>query len=434
MKAKKFIVIILSTLACLTLAAGLYLYFKDTIPPQIVLSPDSGPVGQSTAFTARAEDPSGIRSMTVTLIHEGKRSPLVSTPAGKTPSAELSFDLTQAGFKNGAFDLEVTAVDGSFYNFGKGCAASLSATLMLDSKKPLIDVESMQHNLNRGGCGAIAYTVNETVATSGVRVGEQFFKGYKLPSGTYACLFVFAHDVEPADFQPKLEATDLAGNTNSRTFAFHINDRQFRHDTINLPDSFLQSKMSQYEDDYPNEPDLLSVYLKVNNEMRIRDRADILALGQTSASEPQWQGDFLRLPNAANRARFADNRTYRYNNRDVDTQTHLGIDLASLKNAPVPASNAGRVVRTGFNGIYGENVVLDHGLGLMTLYAHLSQINVEVGDGVTRGQIIGRTGDTGLAGGDHLHFGVYVSGVAVNPVEWWDASWIKNNISGRIGH
>lgn len=434
MKVKKLIVLALSTLVCLILAAGIYLYFKDTAPPQVVLTPDSGPVGLGTTFTARAEDPSGVRSMVVVLIQNGKRSPLGSTPPGKTTGAELSFDLSQAGFKSGNFTLEVTSVDGSYFNFGKGNATVVNAALTLDNIKPQISVESLQHNLNRGGCGAISYTVNEAVSGSGVRVGDRFFKGYQLPSGKYACLFAFPYDVEPADFRPELEATDLAGNMRSQTFAFHANNRSFPQDTLNLPDSFLQAKMPQYEELYPNEPDLLSLYLKVNGELRIKDQADILTLGQTSASEPLWQGVFLRLPNAANRAGFGDKRTYRYNGQDVDKQTHLGIDLASLQNAQVPASNSGVVLRTGFNGIYGENVILDHGLGLMTLYSHLSQINVEQGDQVARGQIIGRTGATGLAGGDHLHYGVYVSGVAVNPLEWWDGTWIKNNISDRIGH
>ncbi|WP_232034882.1 M23 family metallopeptidase [Desulfovibrio ferrophilus] len=433
MNIKKIIIIAMSVLACLALGAGSYLYFKDTTPPLITLTPDSGPVGKAAIFTARAEDPSGIRSMSVILIENGKRTTLASAPADKSLQSELTFDLAKTGFKNGPFELEITAVDASYHRMGKGNSNSKTASFMLDSKKPRIAVESMQHNLNRGGSGAIAYTVNESVTSSGVRIGNRFFPGYELPSGDFACIFAFPYDIEVADFQPKLEATDLAGNTRSRTFAFHVNNRTFRHDTINLPDSFLQAKMPQYEDYYPDEPDLLSVYLKVNGEMRIKDRAAILSLGQTSSSEASWKGSFLRLPNAANRARFADSRTYRYNGKDVDYQTHLGIDLASLKNAPIPAANAGRIVRTGFHGIYGENVIIDHGLGLMSLYSHLSQIDVEDGDIVTKGQIIGRTGATGLAGGDHLHFGVYVSGVAVNPVEWWDASWIRNNIASRVG-
>jgi murein DD-endopeptidase MepM/ murein hydrolase activator NlpD len=80
-------------------------------------------------------------------------------------------------------------------------------------------------------------------------------------------------------------------------------------------------------------------------------------------------------------------------------------------------------------------VILDHGLGLFTLYGHLSQIDVKVGDKIEQRQIMGKSGETGLAAGDHLHFGVYLDGVAVLPVEWWDAKWIADNITPKLeGH
>lgn len=434
MLSKKTFSILLAVALAAVLVAGGVLYFKDTVPPTLILNPDGGFVGMQTTFTARAEDPSGLRSLSAILVRDGQRTILaVATPMRAT-SAEVTFTLEQAkGLADGPLHIEIDAVDASMYRMNRGNAAHAEHILTLDRKKPRIDVASAQHNLNRGGCGAIAYTVNEETAETGVRVGERFFPGHKLPSGSYACLFACPWDMAAADFRPTIEAEDRAGNRRVQTFAFHINDREFKHDTLNLPDSFLEAKMPQFEDEYPNEANLLAVYLRVNRETRARDRAEIKALGADTASEPLWSGTFLRLPNAANRAGFADHRTYRYKGEAVDEQTHLGIDLASVQNAEVPAANAGRVVRTGFNGIYGENVVIDHGLGLMTLYAHLSQIGVEVGDEVARGQIIGRTGATGLAGGDHLHYGVYVNGLAVNPLEWWDAHWIKNNVKDRLG-
>jgi murein DD-endopeptidase MepM/ murein hydrolase activator NlpD len=62
----------------------------------------------------------------------------------------------------------------------------------------------------------------------------------------------------------------------------------------------------------------------------------------------------------------------------------------------------------------------------------MSTIDVAVGDSVERGAIIGRTGETGLAGGDHLHFGVYLHGTPVTPIEWWDAKWVRNRILKRL--
>jgi murein DD-endopeptidase MepM/ murein hydrolase activator NlpD len=145
-----------------------------------------------------------------------------------------------------------------------------------------------------------------------------------------------------------------------------------------------------------------------------------------------WENTFVRLPNSAPMAGFADNRTYLYNGQAVDNQTHLGVDLASLATAPIPAGNTGRVVLADFLGIYGNMVLLDHGFGLQSLYSHMSELHVQKGDMVQRGQIIGKTGATGMAGGDHLHFGVLISGLEVQPIEWWDMNWIKNNILSKI--
>ncbi len=415
------------------LAVGALFYFKDLEPPTLTLTPGSGVVGRDTELTLEASDPSGLRAVVVSLRTAGSAAALASKTYDKPPSATLTFTLGDAKAADGPVEIVVSAVDGSIAQFGKGNAGETVFALTLDTRKPRINVLSGQHNINQGGAGCVSYTVDEDVSETGVRVGDDFFPGYKLPNGNYACLFALPWNLAPEAFSPRLEAADLAGNRRVQTFAYHIIPRTFRADTISVPDSFLDEKMVQYEADYPDAASNIEIYLKVNGEMRVRDRAALLSLGQNSAPEPLWHGAFLRLPNSANRARFADTRTYRYNGEVVDTQTHLGIDLASTKAAPVPAANAGIIVRTGFNGIYGENVVIDHGLGLMTLYAHLSQIDVEVGDHVEKGQIIARTGATGLAGGDHLHYGTYISGVAVQPIEWWDQHWLTDNITDRVG-
>ena len=130
---------------------------------------------------------------------------------------------------------------------------------------------------------------------------------------------------------------------------------------------------------------------------------------------------------------FADQRTYLHAGREVDRQVHLGYDLAVVARTPVPAANRGVVRMARYFGIYGNSVVVDHGHGLMTLYSHLSSMDVSEGDEVERGAIVGRTGATGLAGGDHLHFTTLVGGLPVNPTEWWDAAWIRDRVAGKLG-
>jgi murein DD-endopeptidase MepM/ murein hydrolase activator NlpD len=176
----------------------------------------------------------------------------------------------------------------------------------------------------------------------------------------------------------------------------------------------------------------LELFLKVNRELRQRDNEAFYGATEKTEKEILWKGGFLRLPGSANRARFADHRTYFYGGKVIDRQVHMGIDLASTKHASVPAANRGKVVFTGEQGIYGNTVILDHGYGLFTLYAHLSQIRAVVGSIVDKGEIIGKTGMTGLAGGDHLHYGTLIHQTYVNPIEWWDENWIKNNVSDKI--
>jgi murein DD-endopeptidase MepM/ murein hydrolase activator NlpD len=170
----------------------------------------------------------------------------------------------------------------------------------------------------------------------------------------------------------------------------------------------------------------------INKNLRAANVQFLRELGSQSANAMLWRGAFMRLPRSAPRAGFADHRIYMYNNEKIDEQDHLGFDLASVQNADVPAANNGRIVYTGALGIYGNLVVIDHGLGVMSLYSHLSSINVNDGDEVTRGQIIGKTGSTGMAFGDHLHFGILVGGIEVTPLEWIDAQWIRDNVTSRL--
>jgi murein DD-endopeptidase MepM/ murein hydrolase activator NlpD len=131
-------------------------------------------------------------------------------------------------------------------------------------------------------------------------------------------------------------------------------------------------------------------------------------------------------------SKFADHRTYFYQGKEVDQQVHLGFDLAVTQKIPVLAGNDGRVVFADYLGIYGNCVVVDHGMGVQSLYGHLSSIEVKAGDTVKKDQRIARSGMTGLAGGDHLHFSIQLQGHPVNPVEWWDPHWIEDRVTRKL--
>jgi len=170
----------------------------------------------------------------------------------------------------------------------------------------------------------------------------------------------------------------------------------------------------------------------VNKRLRKENEDRITAVTKLATPTLLWKDAFAQLSNSKVEANFADLRTYAYSGEPTDTAYHLGYDLSVTKHTPVEAANSGTVAFADDLGIYGNTVILDHGLGLFTLYGHLSSIDVKAGDSVAKRQIIGKTGETGLAAGDHLHFGIYLAGVAVLPVEWWDQKWIDDNIQPKL--
>ena len=415
-------------------ALGALYYVKgEWNPPTLTVTPDQSTAGASTVFTVTASDAdSGLRLLHVTATQNGNTIDIVKKdlPA-ETPDLTETFSLPKS-ISNGAVTLAVTVKDASWHRLGHGNRADFKRDMTVDSKPPVVSVLSGQHNVNQGGTGLLVYSTDEELGKSGVRMGEHFFPGYPYQPGKYLCFFAIPYNADVKALTPALVASDLAGNEVSIGFFFNPKVKAFKHDSINVSDNFLQSKMGQFTQYYPNLTQPIDIFLKVNSELRAKNVGFLMQVGRDTVPQKLWDGPFIRLPNSAPMAGFADNRTYMHGGQAVDNQTHLGVDLASLATSPVPAGNTGRVVLAEFMGIYGNVVVLDHGFGIQSLYSHLSEIHAHKGETVQRGQIIGKTGATGMAGGDHLHFGMLVSGLEVQPIEWWDPHWIKDNITSKL--
>ena len=413
---------------------GIFL-FRDMTPPTVEVAPAAGPLSPHRPLKLTLGDQGlGLRTLQVTLKQGDKSAEALtrSYPPGSL-SAEETVDLSAVHPTEGAAQLVVRAVDWGHFHFGKGNATEKTFAFDIDSKPPEVEILTPHHNVNQGGTGIVAYSVSEQVATSGVRVGDLFFPGYRQPSGKYLCVFAFPWNMKEADFVPKVVATDLAGNERITGIYYHTNPRNFPSDRITVSDSFLDNKIvPTFQSDFPDVTNPLDLYLKVNRDLRKQNLATLRQIGAHSSATRLWQGPMLRQPNAAAPGSFAQPRTYYYKGKVIDHQTHLGIDFASVAHAPVLAAATGKVVHADRLGIYGNCIVIDHGLGVQTLYGHLSRIEVKVGDQVNKGQEIGRSGSTGLAGGDHLHFDVLVSGIQVNPIEWFDGHWLKDNIEGKL--
>ncbi|MCD6527572.1 MAG: M23 family metallopeptidase [Desulfuromonas sp.] len=420
-------------LLLVALTGGAYYYFHDTAAPELSLTPSAGAIQKNSVLQLSLSDEgSGLAAVEVKILQNGHQFVVLekSYPLD-TPSATEQLPLNNLLLEDGPLTVQISVRDRAIYHFGKGNVQESALNLTRDSRPPIISILSTAHNLNQGGAGLIAYSVSEPVTKSGIQIGDYFFPGYQQSNGNYLCLFAFPYNVDSSKV-PRLIAVDQAQNQGMGGFYYHLNRRNFRSDRIGISERFLNSKMPQFQHLFPEAKTPLEIFLKVNRELRPRNRARLVDIGLNTTEQFAWSKSFLRQPNAANRAMFGDHRTYEYKGKKIDNQTHLGIDLASTARAPVPATNTGEVVFAEFMGIYGQCIIIDHGLGLQTLYAHLSRMDVQIGDLIERGQSIGTTGATGLAGGDHLHFGVIISGIPVNPVEWWDKNWVKNNITSKL--
>ncbi len=302
---------------------------------------------------------------------------------------------------------------------------------------PSLSLVSTQHYVAQGGSGVVVYRVGEGAARDGVRAGSWFFPGRPLPgaaAGERFALFGVPWDLAD-DKTVRLLAEDEAGNVSEVAFVDRYFPKPAASDRIQLQDDFLMRVVSEIMAQSPGLADrgnVLDNYLQINRDLRRKNAAELVELSRHSEARFLWQEPFLPLRNAQVMSSFADQRSYFYAGKEVDQQTHLGYDLAVTARTPVTAANRGIVKLARYFGIYGNSVVVDHGFGLMTLYSHLSSIDVGEGQEVDRGAVLGRTGRTGLAGGDHLHFTTLVGGLPVRPTEWWDPHWIHDRVSARL--
>jgi hypothetical protein len=304
-------------------------------------------------------------------------------------------------------------------------------------RPPELQVLSSQTYVKQGGCEVVVYAVGESAVRDGVQAGDSWFPGFQLPGGGEQerfALFGAPYDLgEPERIRPV--ARDALDNEVRVPFIDQFTPRPPGTDTIRISDEFMErvvpAIMSRTR--LKDRGSLLDNYLAINGEMRQRNNATLASVAERSVRRFLWKQHFLQMRNAKVMSDFADRRTYVYQGEKVDQQDHLGFDLASTRAAPVEAANSGLAVVARDLGIYGNTVVLDHGYGLMSLYGHLSSIDVNEGQMVERGEKIGRTGATGLAGGDHLHFTMLLHGLPVDPREWWDGHWIHDRLELKLG-
>jgi murein DD-endopeptidase MepM/ murein hydrolase activator NlpD len=436
---KILLVLVVLVLAGLLVFVGVTYNRWESQPPQITFDKAFTSLGRTPALQVKVEDAgTGLRQVSIHLKQKEKDTILADDSfarGGAEKSRVYDLGKLMAGkVEEGPAVLEIHAKDHALI---RGNQADTVQSFAFDISPPQLEVFSGQHYINQGGSECVVYRVSEDVQVSGVQVGPMFFPGYPAdpanPRLRFA-LFALKYDL-PADTQARVIARDAAGNEVTSGFWQKVFPKKFRSRDIPLDDAFMQKVIPEILSRTPSikqQDDLVKTFVEVNSKIRQQNHATIARLAESSPGRFLWKGAFLQLSNSKVESFFADRRTYVYQGNAVDQQDHVGFDLSVVMNYPIEAGNDGKVVLAEYFGIYGNTVIIDHGAGLLSLYGHMSSFDVKVGDSVTKKQPLGRSGETGLAGGDHLHFGLFLHGVPVNPTEWWDEKWIKDHVLDRM--
>jgi Peptidase family M23 len=420
--------------------------------PVIAIKQPGQFVGQNSSLEMMVEAPEGkFSSIDVTVEQAGKTFPVftLDQPDGniRQESAERLYVMRPVGKKalpdlqSGPARIVVRASRPVLFGL-RDVSSTTTHDVTVRLEPPQLAVLSTFHYVNHGGSEFVVYRATPADVESGVRVGNIEYPGF--PAGGIGITsdpalrvaffaLLFDQDLNTT-FQ--VYARDPAGNEALASLDHQVFPKPYSKSRIEIDDRFVGRVVPAIASTSPQEQiptdDLLSGFLKINGDLRRKNNQYLTDLAKKSAPEMFFKGAFQQLGNSQVEARFADTRTYVYKGKEIDRQVHLGFDLAVTANVPVVAAEAGTIVHASDLGIYGNCVVIDHGLGVQSLYGHLSSIGVKVGDRVEKGVEIGRSGMTGLAGGDHLHFTMLVGGQQVTPVDWWSTQWFEDRVHRKI--
>lgn len=314
-------------------------------------------------------------------------------------------------------------------------STSKTKTIVADISPPKITVISSAERILQGGSAVVVYKVSADSKESGVKIGDRFFRGYKgAPKNGFSdksiriAFFSYPYNFGEGE-TVLITANDAIGNKRNLPISYNLEERVLPEKPVEITERFIKAKMvpliNAREDDSPDK-----TFVLVNRKIRALNNEKIGKILSVTSDKILWDGAFAR-PVGSLQSQF-ERRIYTIKGKVMDKQPHLGYDIASQKRNPVRASNNGIVIFADDLGIYGNTLIIDHGMGVATLYSHLSSMNVQRGETVAKGDRIGSTGETGLAFGDHLHFSIYVGGLPVEPIQWWDYNWVQTRITKSL--
>ncbi|GFP28048.1 M23 family metallopeptidase [Candidatus Hakubella thermalkaliphila] len=299
-------------------------------------------------------------------------------------------------FPDGVCVLEVEATDSSI----RKNRAVNTVEFTIDNTPPLVEIVLEKEILEPGGILQGWINLKEKASIEAKIDGENLILLETEPaniqnSESYLLSFFFIYGIplneESLLKEMSIEAVDEVGNKTTKLITYKLRDRKF-------PTEYL----SIAEEKTP----LLDIKL-LREERKIVEEA----LNKTSKGI-YWEGDFIPPVNSVVTSPFGSKRIY---NQGLLIDRHKGLDYRAKKGTGIQATNSGFVVLSEFLKARGGTVIIDHGMGVMSLYYHLEEIMVKVGDRVKKGQFIGKAGDTGITTAPHLHFEMRIRVVAVDP-------------------
>ncbi|MBI2686023.1 MAG: M23 family metallopeptidase [Acidobacteria bacterium] len=412
-----------------------YLWAKSTAPMVEVMGGFPRALGPSTPLHVRWTNPHGARRVAVFVEQGGAR-----TLAFERTESPRRFAFRRPPEGPGQVSLAISKKEVPALAAGKavvvvevqsndlrGLVERVSHELPVVLEQPSVTADKETVFVKRGRTGVVQFTVGGGWSEAGVRVGRFTFPSWPMKGHAGRRISLFTVPPESGgDIEPLLFARSPIGDEVTAPFPLKVTEVKFRERTLELGDKLMDKVLGEL--DPGARGDAAERFARINSAMRRANDAALAELAAKSEGKRRWEGPFVLLPRGKAEALFADHRTYKYGGKALNREWHLGIDMASVKRAPVPAANRGRVVFAGRLGIYGNCVAIDHGMGVLTIYGHMSEIGAKEGDTVAKGQEIGKSGMSGLAGGDHLHLGMMVGSAFVDPVEWTHESWMKETL------
>jgi murein DD-endopeptidase MepM/ murein hydrolase activator NlpD len=252
------------------------------------------------------------------------------------------------------------------------------------------------NSLRIGDTAAILIQLDSPQSKPVVKMGSKTYPAFAIGNNRYRVML-------PSTPLEKAGVRNIQITADGKTQELPINfaSRSFRIQRINLPPGKAGVQATEYE-------------LK-----------QVAAFKALVTPTKYWDGPFLNPSKASTSTPFGVKRYY--NGKFADDYYHRGLDYAGATGSPVTAPAGGRVALVGFvkDGfrVHGNVVGVDHGQGVVSIFMHLSRIDVAEGDMLKPGDLIGAIGTSGASTGPHLHWGLYVNGIAIEPLQWLKTSF-----------